>query len=122
MVRYIIVLLFCCASTFAIEPHGEFHVGVEPESNNAYTYVLLEFVQGPVMLYGSWRTWFEFNFPSAYPFRDIYTVGARVNWNNVFLDIQHFCNHPVWSRQERKEWLNNKWSETITTVSVGVRW
>ncbi len=108
----------------ALETHGEFRVGSDVSSANSFTYVLLEFVQGPVTLYGSWRTWFEFDldYASGYPFRDIYTVGVRLDWRNLFLDVNHFCNHPVYSPALEDRWQSNVWGETMTTISVGVRW
>ncbi len=106
----------------ALETHGEFRVGRDVESPLAFTYILIEVTQAPVTLYGSWRTWFEFDPPSGYPFRDIYTVGAEIVRGIVFFNIEHFCNHPVYSPALEDRWQSNIWGETITTISIGVRW
>ena len=120
--KWFFLFLLISAPLTAIETHGEFRVGHDADSANAFTYVRLELVQAPVTLYGSWRTWFEFDPPTGHPFRDIYTVGAEIAWSNLFLDVNHFCNHPVWSFALKDRWQSNVWSEAITTVSVGVRW
>ncbi len=117
------MLFLVVAPLGALETHGEFRAGHDVEKTSvAFTLIRLEVTQAPVTLYGSVRTWFWFDFPGGRPFRNIYDVGARVDWKNLFLDVNHFCNHPVYSEMKRYEWLNNIWGETITTVSIGVRW
>ncbi len=120
--KWIWILLLLTSPLGALETHGEFRVGHDVDSLNAFTYVRIELVQAPMTLYGSWRTWFEFDFPTGHPFRDIYTVGLRLDWRNLFLDVNHFCNHPVYSVALADRWQSNVWSEAITTVSIGVRW
>ena len=120
--KWALLFLLVSARLFPVDIHGEFQVGSSVEEPVAFTYIRLEVIQSPVTLYGSWRTWFELDLPSGYPFRDIYEAGLRIDWSNLFLDVNHFCNHPVWSQGDYSEWLNNKWGETITTISVGVRW
>lgn len=109
----------------ALETHGEFRVGHDTESPNAFAYVRLEITQAPITLYGSWRTWFEYDLVpplTGHPFRDIYEVGARLDWRNLFFDVNHFCNHAVYSAALADQWRSNVWGEAITTISAGVRW
>lgn len=120
MMKWIFILLLTAAPLGAFEVHGEFQAGHDIESQLSYTYIRLELVEAPIMLYGGWRTWFEFDLASGYPFRDIYEVGARFSWRNLFLDINSFCNHPV--LYQEAGWRSNIWGENITTVSVGIRW
>ncbi len=122
LMKWMLLFLLLSFPLGALEIHGEFQVGHDTESPLAFTYILLEVIQAPVTLYGSWRTWFEFDMPSGYPFRDIYTVGAELTWGNVFFDVNHFCNHAVYSPALAERWQSNVWGETITTVSIGVRW
>ena len=121
MARWILLLALIVAPLGALEPHGEFRVGHVGKTSAAFTYVYLEFAQGPVTLYGSWRTQFEVDPPWGYPFSDTYEVGARLDWRGWFLDINHFCEHAVWSGQE--DWGSLKGRNIDqTTISVGVRW
>ena len=116
-----ILLLFLIAAPLgALEVHGEFQAGYSPQDELSFTEIRLEFVQGPVTLYGGWQTWFDLDLPRAIPYRDIYDVGARIDWRDLFLDINHACDHPVWSGQ--KDWLSQKWVDVTTTISLGVRW
>ena len=120
--KWILLFLLITAPLVALETHGEFRAGHDVESPTAFTYIRLEVVQAPITLYGSWRTWFEFDPPTGNPFRDIYTVSAEIAWGDLFLDLNHFCNHPVLSRALVRQWNSNVWEESITTISVGVRW
>lgn len=120
--RWVILFLLIAVSVSALDVHGEFRAGRSTRNPTAFSYVRLEFVQVPVTLYGGWRTWFMLRPPSGYPFRDIYDAGLRFDWRNLFVDMNHFCNHAVWSPALEEKWLSNVWGETITTISVGVRW
>lgn len=118
----LLVLLLAASPLMAIDVHGEFQAGHSVEDTAAFTDIRLELVQASVTLYGGIRTWYWLDLPGGRPFRNIYDIGARLSWDVLFLDVNHFCNHPVFSEMPRYEWLNQKWGETITTVSVGVRW
>ena len=113
-------LLLLATSLGALEIHGEFQVGRAVEEPLAFTYLRLELPVSLVTLYGSWRTWSEVEIPEAYPFRDIYEIGVEVAWRDLFFDLNHFCNHGVFS--DETGWRSQKWGEVITTVSAGVRW
>ncbi len=123
MVRLSVLILFLSLSTAAnaIEVHGEFHAGYSPQKELSFTEIRIEFVMlSVVTLYGGWQTWFDLDLPRAIPYRDIYDVGARIDWRDLFLDINHACDHPVWSGQQ--DWLSQKWVDVTTTISLGVRW
>jgi len=115
-----LIFLLLSSPLTAMDVHGEFRVGRDLQEPLAFTYLRLEVPVSLFTAYGSWHTWFEFDLPEAYPFRDIYEVGVRLDWRNLFLDVNHFCNHGVFS--DETDWRNQKWVEVITTVSVGVRW
>jgi len=117
LIKWIMLLLILPTMLYAVDVGGEFKVGHDLD-DLAFTFIQLEITQLPVTLYGSWRTWFEVDDMAGYPFRDIYTVGIEVVWDNLFIDVSHFCNHPVVSRT----WRDSTWGEVMTTVSVGVRW
>lgn len=117
---WIILFLLATVSTGALEVHGEFQIGRDVKRPLAFAYVRLEFTQVPATIYGGWRTWFEPDFPWGDPFRDIYDAGLRLDWRGFFVDLNHFCNHPVLSVYD--DWLSNVWGEKKTTVSVGMRW
>ncbi len=122
MKKILLILLLTAAPVVALETHGQFQAGRSVEDSTAFTYLQIEIVQSIVTLYGGIRTWFWLDLPAARPFRNIYDIGARLSIGSLFLDLNHFCNHPVWSEMERYEWYSQKWGETITTISVGVRW
>ncbi len=118
----LLILLLSCTFCYSLDIHGEFQVGHDVESPNAFAYVYLEVTQTPAMLYGSWRTWFELESLWGTPFRDIYELGLQLSWRSLFVDLNHFCNHPVWSRSNQSSWLDNRWGQAITVLSIGMKW
>jgi hypothetical protein len=60
-----------------------------------YKFYVWDFV---IMPYGNQQTWFEVGGIENRPFRDIYTVGSTLKYDNVTVDLSHFCSHRVVSR------------------------
>ena len=119
----ILLLLFSSASAFA-ELHGALEIGKVLEDTSGYAKVDLLYTHtlGRLELdaFGGWLTWFDATDSLfAYsPFQDIYSVGARVMIKPFYLQIKHFCNHPVVDGYLRRGEIR----EVLTAVSVGVRW
>lgn len=115
-----IILLLLVTPLNALEIHGEFRVGSSLDEQAA-TKIRIDLVQAPVTLYGGWMTEFIVAPPWGYPLSDTYEVGVRLDWSRWFLDVNHFCEHAVWS--EQKDWGSlQKQNRDQTTVSIGVRW
>lgn len=72
--------------------------------------------------YTNIKTWFIQNgyvFYRGSPFRDIYSIGGQVEWNNFGIDFNHYCSHSVSSGQEQWDTYNREKvndSETGTTI------
>lgn len=119
---------------------GEIKLGSDIDSYNAfadlYASLNLYVWKCKFSFFGGNLCWFQmdWNKPSGYPFRNIYSYGGRFEIAGFFIQAEHFCNHPVKSNQlhtesyyiygnkyynENQKWYNNFWGETITTVSVG---
>ncbi len=126
---FLIIILFLCFPTliFSGELHGDFKIGKSLEFDIAFAAINIsyeiEFSIMKLMIYGGWLTWFELtdSFLSNKPFRDIYSVGSRLYIYNLFIDINHFCNHPVFSGFGTT-WNKNIWGENLSTVSIGIEW
>jgi len=76
-------------------------------------------------LYGGVLTWAEpaDNWNSFRPYRVIYTFGSKAVYKNWYVRYRHFCNHAVYSsaiHKEKTDWLNNRWGDTMTSISIGL--
>lgn len=72
-------------------------------------------------IYGGTKVIMEKDGISGYPFKDIYTIGYRVWFNDFYAELEHYCVHPVMSTNFT--WL--KYRETFgdsTRISIGVKW
>jgi len=74
-------------------------------------------------IYGNWRTIVIsraiHGTPGFFPFRDIYGAGLQTMFNGIFINLEHFCNHPVYSGEPTNVAMHNRYVETMTTFSVG---
>jgi len=129
---------------------GETELGTDTESYNSFANIGLNlnlyFSRCKLSLGGGCLTWFMLdlnNTISGYPYRIIYDVNSTFmvfvpkNTNSgFFVNVKHFCNHPVKSSMihnekifnasnktyyttENKKWLSNFYGETISTISIG---
>lgn len=138
-------MLFMSAYSYAVPVRltlsGEIELGSDIASYNAFANVNaafnLYFWKCKNKLYGGSLTWMQMDWqqPTAYPFREIYYFGNRFSLYGFFVDVKHFCNHPVKSDAlhtmyytdyngmtytlNNKRWWSNYWGEAMTTVSVG---
>ncbi len=121
----VLILLFCAITLFA-DIHGEVKAGKALEIDAGFTEITIqydfEFDKSILTFSGSWLTWFQFTDKIILfaPFQDIYSVGAEYKINNMFFNINHFCNHPVYSGYGILEDL--KRGENLTTISAGIKW
>jgi hypothetical protein len=69
-------------------------------------------------LYANVKVMMEYGGRAAFhPFNDTYTAGLVLDYKGVFVRIEHFCSHPVYSYREQ---FNRYFSGgNSTTVSVG---
>jgi hypothetical protein len=112
---------------YPVELHGYVELGKAFENSWAVAKGQVELhhkVMGfDNMLYGSWETWMVYRGMTSSPFKDIYGIGYRISYDNIYLQYEHFCNHPVFSSYNAEWWVNNRRSgNALTTISVGVRW
>lgn len=143
--KIIFCFLLVSSSVYAI-PASISIAGQIELGSDAYSYTTFEtidlglkinFWKCKNYLYIGQTSWMEMDWNkfSAYPFRIIYYYGNRFSIAGFFIDVRHFCNHPVksgplhqWNYIENgttrvfvptQKWWNNYWGETITTISIG---
>jgi hypothetical protein len=143
--KIIFCFLLVSSSVYAI-PASISIAGQIELGSDAYSYTTFEtidlglkinFWKCKNYLYIGQTSWMEMDWNkfSAYPFRIIYYYGNRFSIAGFFIDVRHFCNHPVKSNQihcyswkeidgikyyaQNENWYSNFWGETITTISIG---
>ena len=74
-------------------------------------------------LYGGTEVWMKLHNIHGEPFKDIYFIGDRIRYEPFYIEIEHYCNHPVYSSYNHEWWIENRKSKNgLTTVSIGVQW
>ena len=126
----IFLMIFLIVTVYegeAAELHGYFEFGKTLETTEAVAKLELQlhhdvwFFHNEV--YGGWETWMKFGGLSDYPYKDIYFIGDRIRYKPFYIEIEHFCNHPVYSKYNHEWWRKNERSgNALTTVSIGVEW
>ncbi len=127
--KWILVLLFIPSLCFA-EINGEFRIGKDLRDDVAFTQIELSYNfdiwQINIMPYGSITSWFFIDWEKIIggqsPFRVIYEAGLRSTVGIFFVDLNHFCNHAVYASYSRNDWYNMRWSDALTTLSIGIEW
>jgi len=124
---FLSILLVFVNTYLKAEIHGHFEIGKTIENEWAKTEIELQWWIGKGIikneLYGGWQTWFIPHNLRGAPFKDVYFLGDRIHFRNFYLELEHFCNHPVYSYYNRSWWndnISNKGS--LTTVSIGIKW
>lgn len=59
---------------------------------------------------------------NGFPFRDIYTVGAKLHLGPVYIKYEHYCSHPVYTQgpYSSDEWYGNKWIHAGDEIGIGI--
>ena len=122
----ILILLFLPVSAIA-ETHGFFEFEKALENDYAKAEIQLELHHNiwrfENTLYGGWETWFVLHDLKGAPFCSIYHMGYQIMYKPFYLEIEHFCNHPVYSTYNRDWWGSNfRNSQKLTTVGIGIKW
>lgn len=137
IIRSLLIMLLLCSTAFAkvdakITFSGDVALGSDIASYNAFCDMKvgfnIYFWKCKNTLYGGSLTWMQMDWSgaSAYPFREIYFYGNRFSLVGFYIDVKHFCNHPVYSSKihgepmrENYKWWSNEWGQTITAISIG---
>ena len=120
----VFILLFVPAISFA-EFHGFMEIGKSFDTELAKAEIELQWWIGKNNwkneLYGGWESWFLWKDWRGWPFLDRYKIGNRIHYRNIYIELEHYCNHSVHSYYS--EGVRNKNdSEDLTTLSFGVTW
>ena len=129
----IIVLLSIAIDSNSLEIHGELKLGKDLFHEDQLGFVNLDLSLDQdiwlfnIKLYGGIKTWFQFrNFNDwLSPFRVTYEFGSMLSIDVFFIDVYHFCSHPVLGDYMREGWNAGNsvnWQQWLTTLSVGVKW
>lgn len=98
MKKLLLLLLFIPSICFS-EIKGFIEVGKDLNFNIAYTQLQIgyniKFWNMVLMPYGNQKTWFEYKDGQGFPFKEIYTIGTELKFENITIDLSHFCAHEV---------------------------
>jgi len=122
---YCIILCLLAMPLYA-EIHGFFEAGyaIGEGEDAVFTEIELQWWRGGGFvrneLYGGIETW-AINI--QHPFKALYTIGDRVHFGNFYLQIEHGCNHAVYSPYNKDWWHKNLYTTgDLTTFSAGIKW
>jgi len=125
----VFILLFVPLSLSA-EIHGYLELG--KGINNDWAMVKTEIQwwvgNGDVKneLYGGWETWMNFRvgLGNNRPFTSMYTIGDRFHYKNMYVGIESFCIHPIWSSSNVAHWneIKSTYQGGMVTTFIGVEW
>jgi len=123
----LVILMFVIAVPGFAEIHGFFEFGKALENDYAKAEIQLELHHNiwrfENTLYGGWETWFVLHDLKGAPFCSIYHMGYQIMYKPFYLEIEHFCNHPVYSTYNTDWWGSNfRNSQKLTTIGIGIKW
>jgi len=98
MVRLLFLFLLIPSISFS-QIKGFVEVGKDLDFNIAYTELQIgyniKFWNISLMPYGNQKTWFEHEDFEGFPFQEIYKVGTELKFENITIDLSHFCSHQI---------------------------
>jgi len=93
--KKLIFLFLIIPSICFSEVKGHIEIGKDLDYNIAYTEMQIGYNYKWFYLYGNQQTWLEYASFEGRPFRDIYTVGLDSKYENITINLTHFCSHAV---------------------------
>lgn len=96
--KKIILLFFIIPSLCFAEIKGFIEIGKDLDYDIAYTEMQIGYNYKWFYIYGNQQTWFEYVDFDGRPFRDIYTIGLDTKYENITINLSHFCSHEVNSK------------------------
>jgi len=128
------ILILCFFVAFFMGPplyaemHGSFEVGRDVDRPEAYAKVDLDYsfpvVALTIHIYGGWETWLQTGIDGL-PYTmmyDILLTGLKIDIDDIYIDVHHWCSHPLWSNPPYKGSTSVYIHQIRTIVSVGVKW
>ena len=70
-------------------------------------------------VYGGWLTWMYFQENEGRPFIGVYTAGHESWYKNMFIKINHYCNHHIISNGNDYK-HQEFWGGNLTAISIGI--
>ena len=129
-----IALILCFFVVFFMGPplfaeiHGSFEVGRDIDRPETYAKVDLDYSFPVWMLtthiYGGWETWLQTG-TDGLPYTmiyDRYLVGLKIDIGDIYINVHHWCSHPLWSDPPHRIYTNIDLNCTRTVVSMGIKW
>lgn len=122
MKKIIIILLLIPSICFS-EIKGFIEYGQDVLSDIAYTEMQIGYNFNVFMFklypYANINTWMEMNKQSGSPFRDIYTFGSDIIYNDIKINFSHFCSHYVYSNRKQYHRYNDiPLGGNLTKISI----
>ncbi len=129
------ILLLYMTGSVSGDVGGSFKVGTDvvpiydsstPISDKGvYTKLTLKYDFGMIIdhsIHGGWETYSIANTLFDHrPYRNVYWVGYKVMMGSTFIDLSHYCDHPVYSNMGRWNADDHRIVEG-TVLSVGIDW
>jgi len=111
------------------EIHGNVEIGQNPNTQQIFSIVNISYDFDLWIfdnsIYSGIEVWSlpadEINPVS--PFLDTYKIGYTISYKIFYINIYHWCSHPVYHNQSSIVWRETiKLDQEATTIAVGIRW
>ena len=109
-------MLLLCGGSAVASSFGNVEGGWDIESEHWFADIVAGYEWGWLWLWGGATTLMTGG-PKFEPFSVRYYVGGELTWKGLYLDVEHYCIHPVYSGGHLIVFYDER-----TTISIGYRW
>ena len=122
----IIVIFLICPFIYG-DILGDVSISKDAETYKGNIKIGYDFEMGDITLipFIDYVNYFRVKELSGFPFRDIYGVGVKVEYKNIYLTVKHSCTHEVSSLNSRDKpvlYSDAEVNKSSTWVTVGYKW
>lgn len=105
MKKIILIIMLFSSACFS-QPTGMLEIGRSTLGDYTYATAQLGYrinlfgIQN--LTYGGWTTWFDYSheYQRGKPFLDIYSIGNKTKFKDVYFKVYHYCAHFVDGKKE----------------------
>ena len=128
MIIILVVGLLLIPLSAIAEMHGSLEFGRDIDYSQAYAKINLDY-SFPIWtlvthIYGGWETWFhtdKFSLPGGLMY-DTYLVGLKIDIGDIYIDIHHWCSHPMGEQFIYPQSYNLQFYQGRTVIGAGIKW
>ena len=102
------------------EIHGNFEFGHDLENDVWFTDLSLQYdfkIFLDLSIFGGTKTVMDKDGYHGIPFKDIYTIGGKVQYKMLYLQYEHYCVH-----SKRTYLLYRNTFGNVSNISIGTEW